>query len=193
MYSVKSLRALKAAGLILAAVALGLMTVQGSYALWNATVNTAPSTVQAADFSILVNGVDMRGTQVQLPIGELARGKTAYAAIEIRNNVNVTAASPLQLGFDLTLVPADNFGGNLVVKTFVPVPGGTCPPPAAAPYKEAPNGISRALALGATQNICVAVELNAATPTAQLGKAIQIPANLTVTQLAPGTQVTPRG
>ncbi len=47
-----STRALKAAGLVLIAVVLGLLTVQGSYALWNKTVNAGAGTIQSADFRI---------------------------------------------------------------------------------------------------------------------------------------------
>lgn len=185
----KSLRVLKAAGLILTAVVLGLMTVQGSYALWNAAAPSNAGTIQAADFSIKVNGQDMSAPVVPLTLGELTPGKTAYTAIDVKNNVNVTRDSPLVLKLNLTgLAPVDNFGGFLVVKTAVPAAGTTCAAVAPASYTAAPAVIASTLALGATQSVCIAVELSAATPAAHLGKAIQIPAKLTVAQAAPGTK-----
>lgn len=185
----KSLRVLKAAGLILTAVVLGLMTVQGSYALWNAAAVSSPGTLQAADFSIKVNGQEMAGQTVPLTLGELLPGKTAYTAIDVKNNVNVTRNSPLVLKLNLTgLTPDDTFGNSLVVKTAVPAAGTTCAAVAPTSYTAAPAAISRTLALGTTQSVCIAVELSAATPAIHLGKAIQIPANLTVAQAAPGTK-----
>ena len=185
----KSLRALKAAGLILAAVVLGLMTVQGSYALWNAAVPSNAGTIQAADFSIKVNGQDMAGALPGLEIGELKRGNTAYTAIDVMNNVNVTATSPLVVKLNLTgLAPSDNFGGHLVVKTFVPDAGVKCASVAAASYSAAPASISRTVALKTTQSICVAVELKSTVSVTRLGNPINIPINLTAAQVAPGTK-----
>lgn len=185
----KSLRALKAAGLIVAAVVLGLMTVQGSYALWNTAVPANAGTIQAADFSIKVNGQDMAAALVPLSLGELVPGNTAYTAIEIKNNVNVTPDSPLVVRLTLTdLRPVDTFDGKLLVKTAVPAAGTKCASVQAASYAAAPATIDRTLALGTTQSVCIAVELKSDTSATHLGKAIQIPAKLTVAQAAPGTK-----
>jgi hypothetical protein len=49
-------RSLRAAALIAAAVLLGLLTVQGSYALWNVGTSAAPGTVSAASFTVNLTG-----------------------------------------------------------------------------------------------------------------------------------------
>ena len=54
----KSTTTLKAAGLVLIAVVLGMLTVQGSYALWNKSVSSNAGTVQAADFRISLTDTD---------------------------------------------------------------------------------------------------------------------------------------
>ncbi|MFB9798452.1 hypothetical protein ACFFON_16065 [Arthrobacter citreus] len=178
----KSLRALKAAGLILAAVVLGLMTVQGSYALWNAAFSVTPGTVQAADFNILVNNVNMATTPA-LTVGELTRGKPAYVPLVVTNAVNVTADSPLVLQASVTgLNPVNTFEGNLTVKSAVIQGAATCTPdlPYAAGAPQLP-----VLGIKATQTICFKVELSSATPARLLGANVEIPVSLSVAQVAP--------
>ena len=90
----KSLRALKAAGLILAAVALGLMTVQGSYALWNSAVSTNAGTIQAASFKVEMNNgkgpvwmTQDNGSQgvVELNVGTVNAGASVYTGVRLTN------------------------------------------------------------------------------------------------------------
>ena len=45
-------RTLRAGLLIAAAVVLGLLTVQGTYALWNASTSATPGTVSSASFDV---------------------------------------------------------------------------------------------------------------------------------------------
>jgi predicted ribosomally synthesized peptide with SipW-like signal peptide len=179
---VKSLRALKAAGLILAAVVLGLMTVQGSYALWNAAVTATPGTVQSADFNILVNNVNM-ATTPSLNVGELTPGKPAYVPLMVTNAVNVTADSPLVLQASVTgLNPVNTFEGNLTVKSAVIQGAAVCTPelPYAAGAPQLP-----VLGIKATQTICFKVELSGSTPAQLLGAKVEIPVSLSVAQVAP--------
>lgn len=177
----KSLRVLKAAGLILTAVVLGLMTVQGSYALWNQVAQSNAGTVEAADFNVLVNGTPMPAASInKLEIGQLSRGTAAYTKIEIVNNVNVTSDSPLVLQATLTgLTPADNFGGKLTVKTARVAGAVDCTTVAYA--AGAPAG-PMVLTKGVPQTICFKVELAADTAAAHLGKNINIPVTVTVAQ-----------
>lgn len=185
MNFVKSLRALKAAGLILAAVVLGLMTVQGSYALWNAAAQTTPATVQAADFNILVNDVNMAVTP-SLNVNHLTRGTSAYVPLMVTNAVNVTPDSPLLLQASLTgVVPTNAFEGHLTVTSAVVQGPAACTPD--LPY--AP-GIPKLPVLGikASQTICFKVTLSSTTPAKFVGQAINIPVNLSVAQVAPGTK-----
>ena len=189
MHPVKSLRTLKAAGLILAAVVLGLMTVQGSYALWNATAASNAGTIQAADFNVLVNGNPMpAGSISKLDIAPLNRGTAQYTRIDINNNVNVTAQSPLVLQASLTgLVPVDNFGGKLTVKTAPAAAGTDCSTLAPAAYKTGAP-VLPALKVAGSQAVCFKVELAADTQAAYLGKPITIPVTLTVAQVAPAAK-----
>ena len=181
----KSLRALKAAGLILAAVVLGLMTVQGTYALWNAAVPANAGTIQSSNFSILVNNAEMSPTPVLLNIGELTRGTAAYAPLAVKNNVNASSALRIQPSLS-GLVPVDNFGGNLTVKTVLAAAGVQCSAISAATYDAAPRiPVMPPLAIGATQNVCFKVELKSGTPAGYLGQSIDIPITLNVAQIPP--------
>lgn len=185
----------KAAGLILAAVVLGLMTVQGTYALWNATVTSNPGVVQAADFKVLVNGTEMTSGPLALQIpGTISKGQNvyAYAPITVQNSVNVSQDSPLALKLDAAVyAPATDFGTNLTVKTAVLTPGSTCDSLPAASYAAVASpatAYSLPLPWMATQTICVQVNLNTNTPAAQMGKQISIQTNLTVAQVAPAAK-----
>lgn len=95
----KSTRALKATGLVLIAVVLGLLAVQGSYAVWNKSVSATAGTVQAADFQVSLTDIasqrqtDMTladGTAATLalsttPIGTVIPGQSSYAAVQLGN------------------------------------------------------------------------------------------------------------
>lgn len=179
----KSLRVLKAAGLILTAVVLGLMTVQGTYALWNKVVPSNAGTLQAADFNVLVNGTPMPAAQItQLEIGQLGRGpaNAKYTKIEIANKVNVTPDSPLVLQASVAgLTPVDNFGGKLTVRTARVAGTADCKTvayPVAAP--SGPIIVTK----DAPQTLCFKVELAADTAAAHMGKPITIPVTVTVAQ-----------
>ena len=185
----KSLRALKAAGLILAAVVLGLMTVQGSYALWNAAVSAPAASVQAADFSILVNDVNM-ATTPSLNVNQLTRGTPVYVPLMVTNNVNVTPDSPLRLQATLSggINSANNFEGHLTVMSAVVQGRATCT--SALPYAPGLPKLPVVLGIKATQTICFKVALDTTTPARLIGPGqdFNIPVSLTVAQVAPGTK-----
>lgn len=175
----KSLRALKAAGLVLAAVVLGLLTVQGSYALWNAAVSAKAGTVQSSNFSILVNGAEMASmTQpVALNLAELRPGESTYTQVTVKNNVNATSA--MRVKPTLTVGAATNgFAGHLTVQTVRPAAGQSCE---TAAYPQAPDlGV---IEKTATASICVRATLAANTPAALLGNSTTVPVTLTVSQM----------
>ena len=183
MNSVKSLRALKAAGLILAAVVLGLMTVQGSYALWNSAVTANAGTIQAADFSILVDRTDMTTTPINFAAGQLTRGgKPAIKYFEVTNNVNVTANSPLRIQASLTGLGAVNgFDGHLTVKAAAVTAGTNCDLVGAGAYSTAPK--IPILVKNVPQGICLKAELSGTTPTQYLGREFTMQPALVVAQL----------
>ncbi|MCW2131449.1 hypothetical protein [Arthrobacter sp. VKM Ac-2550] len=91
---------LKASALLAAAVVLGLLAVQGTYALWNKMVPVGAGTIPTADFRVsltdLSTGVpidmtDSTGTSALVslkPTGSPSPGKPAYAGVRISNVTN---------------------------------------------------------------------------------------------------------
>ena len=91
----KSLRVLKAAGLVLAALVLGLMTAQTSYALWNAGTGADAGTIQSASFDVVMdNGTgpvlmtQADGSQgtLSLNVGTINAGSATYTDVRLTNN-----------------------------------------------------------------------------------------------------------
>ncbi|EMR00405.1 hypothetical protein [Paeniglutamicibacter gangotriensis] len=80
-------RMLKVTGLVLAAVVLGLLSVQGSLALWNTTANSKAQNMSTADFSVSVKSDSG-------PTAYLAEGTTA---------VDLASQNPLKPGESNTL------------------------------------------------------------------------------------------
>ncbi|MER2133582.1 MAG: hypothetical protein ABS910_02745 [Arthrobacter sp.] len=178
----KSLRPLKAAGLVLAAVVLGLMSVQGSYALWNAVVPSNAGTVQSANFSILVNGEEMTGTQqtVNLPgLSAIKPGESTYATALVKNDANASSNMRVQPAVVIDEVPSE-LRGYMTVQAANLGAAQSCEK---AVYEATPKFPE--IAKGATATICFKVELRANTPGNLLGGLISVPVNLTVSQMKP--------
>lgn len=101
----KSIRVLKAAGLVLAAVVLGLLTVQGSYALWNKAVSVNAGTIQAASFdvemtsangsSLMTRANGSKGT-VPLNAGTVNAGASSYTGVKLTNMSNASGEFTLR-------------------------------------------------------------------------------------------------
>lgn len=175
----KSLRVLKAAGLILAAVVLGLMTVQGSYALWNAAVPSNAGTVQSADFKILVNGVEMTTLQqpLNLDLAEIKPNASSYTSFNVTNKVNATSAMKVKPTVTAGLA-TEGFADYLTIQTTVPLQGQSCE---TATYAGMPDlGV---IATEQSKTICVKATLKANTPGSILGRTTTVPASLTVSQM----------
>jgi predicted ribosomally synthesized peptide with SipW-like signal peptide len=93
-------RMLRAGALIAAAVVLGLLAVQGTYALWNASTSAAPGTVTSASFDVsLTASPSGQATNMSLPggtsatvslgsVASLAPGTPVYASLVVGNNSN---------------------------------------------------------------------------------------------------------
>ncbi|MFZ3417172.1 hypothetical protein [Arthrobacter sp. 3Tela_A] len=181
----KSVRALKAAGLVLTAVVLGLMTVQGSYALWNAAVSVKPGTVQAANFSILVNKVEMAGPQqtVNLPgLSAIKPGESTSATVQIENKSN--ASSNMKVQPTISVDPASGaFRGHLTVRVMERGTNSQCPSDPSK-YPVIPP-VLNTIAQNQERHICLLVKLETTVDTAALGTTAEIPVRLTVTQVKP--------
>ncbi len=174
----KSLRALKAAGLVLAAVVLGLMTVQGSYALWNAVVTSNAGTIQSANFSIRVNDVEMASLAqpVPLKLPELKVGTSTFIPVTVKNNVNATSAMLVQPSIVLGEVP-DELKGYLTLEAVKLIAGKDC-------LTSTENNLGM-IAKSETITICLRATLAPGTPGKLLGGELQIPVTLTVSQVKP--------
>lgn len=97
-------RTLQAAALIAAAVILGLVTVQGTYALWSANAVTAPGTVSSASFDVAMTAATSgQSTNMTLASGQSAAlalgptaalqpGDTVQAGVVVTNNTNAGGA-----------------------------------------------------------------------------------------------------
>lgn len=177
----KSLRALKATGLILAAVVLGLMTVQGSFALWNKVVTSNAGTVQSANFSILVDGVEMASLAqpLTLNLAEIKPNGSSYTSVNITNNVNATSAMTVKPKVVVGAATA-GFAEYLTVQTTVLVAGQTCE---TATYAGMPDLGVIAKGQTNTRTICLKATLKSSTPAAILGKTTTVPVTLTVSQM----------
>ncbi|MBO0896466.1 hypothetical protein [Arthrobacter sunyaminii] len=176
----KSLRALKAAGLILAAVVLGLMTVQGSYALWNAAAPSNAGTIQAADFQVTFDGVARTaGQDVPLPAVTLSATKSStVTAVRVAGTANVTPDSPF---LSITTMTVNPVASPLVVGVATTV-NGVCPAQATA-YKTSAATLPQKA--NVEQVFCFRTALIAGTTNQMLGgPAIGTSATLDVTQVA---------
>ena len=92
--------ALKATGLVSGAVLLGLLTVQGTYALWNAAVQAAEGSIQAAAFNVEMDGgigtvmmAQPDGSQgtvalATTTLGTVDAGKSVYAGVRLTNHTD---------------------------------------------------------------------------------------------------------
>ncbi len=92
-------RTLRAGVLIAAAVILGLLTVQGTYALWSASANAAPGTVSSASFDVIltaspseqVSNMTLAGGPATISLTQtasLSPGTSVYASLAVSNNTN---------------------------------------------------------------------------------------------------------
>ena len=93
-------RSLRAAALIAAAVLMGLLTVQGTYALWAANASATPGSVSSASFNVSLTGMPSgqttnmtlaNGTAATLtlsPAGTLGPGTPVYGGVQVTNNTN---------------------------------------------------------------------------------------------------------
>lgn len=93
-------RTLRTSVLITAAVVLGLLTVQGTYALWNASTSALPGTISSASFDVsltaspsgqVTNMTLSGGSQATLalsPAAALQPGSSVYAGVVVANNSN---------------------------------------------------------------------------------------------------------
>lgn len=193
-------RALKATGLVLTAVLLGMLTVQGSYALWNKAGSSNAGTIQAADFLVSLTDTDARsipnvtqadGTSATLslstkPAAVLIPGKSTYAGVQVGNVTNAggnftikaTTATPV---ID-SAVPA--LASSLSVKTVTATSLAQCSEPALYTNAGAAGTAAVNIDKGLSGVFCFQVTLAATADFGGQTAGITIP--ITVTQIQEG-------
>ncbi|APX01284.1 hypothetical protein [Arthrobacter sp. QXT-31] len=188
-------RHLRAAALVAAAVLLGLLTVQGSYALWSAAAAAAPGTVTSASFDVNLAGapsnqltsMTVAGTPANLavttqsiPLAALMPGTAVYASITATNNsdaggqfnISVTSGAPV-----LTNAGGGSLATYLTVSAKSATSAATC---GTTGY----TGLTPVtVPKGASTTLCFEVRLASNAPAAVKGQAVSISIPLTATQL----------
>lgn len=194
----QSSKVLKAAGLVLAAVVLGLLTVQGSYALWNTMVPSSAGTVQAADFRVTMTGTqtgnstDMTsaaGTAASItlstssPSGALTPGKSVYAGVQLGNASNAGGVFTIRASVAAPISQNSALSPYVSVKSATAATLAQCSEPAR--YTSINTGKLPILdiAKAATGVFCFQVTLAATTPANLSGQTAQITVPVLVNQL----------
>ncbi|ALE91536.1 hypothetical protein AOC05_02905 [Arthrobacter alpinus] len=196
----KSTRALKATGLVLIAVVLGLLTVQGSYALWNKSTTANAGTVQAADFRISLtdaisgevteNMTRDDGTPVLLSLktmatGVLIPGQKTYAGVQLGNRTNAggdftvraTTATPVIVS------PGSELASQLSIKVVNATSLSQCTQPAIYTAAPVAGAATQDIAKAATGVFCFEVSLAATMPANLSGKTAKVDVPIVVNQL----------
>ena len=195
----RTTRFLKAAALIAAAVVLGLLTVQGSYALWNAAASTTPGTISAASFDVKLtampnsqNATNMTladGTSATLavtPTGTLLPGGSAYGGVVVTNNTNAGGSFNTAITATKGTVTSTGDGSlalNVTVNAKLGTAAADCSTTTGYTALGASGLVSPSVAKGGSTVLCFQVTLNANAPTSVKGQAVNIPLTLTARQL----------
>jgi predicted ribosomally synthesized peptide with SipW-like signal peptide len=189
-------RTLRAGLLIAAAVVLGLLTVQGTYALWNASTSVAPGTVSSASFDVsLTASPSGQVTNMTLPGGAatvslsqpttLTPGTSAYANVAVSNNSNATGTFSTTITAEpASLAPsgAGTLSQYVKVKGKFVATGTAC---GTTGYTQVTGAgvASAAVAKGTGTVLCLQVTLDSATPSSMKGNAVNISLPITARQL----------
>ncbi|PTT68498.1 SipW-dependent-type signal peptide-containing protein [Arthrobacter sp. HMWF013] len=191
-------RSLKAAALIAAAVVLGLLTVQGTYALWSASASAAPGTVQSASFTMGMSAVPSGqtstmtladGTPAKLaitPATTLLPGSSVYGGVAVTNNTNaggtfnttVTAARGT-----VTSTGDGSLAGNVTINAKIGAVAADCNTATGYTTLTSAGLTSPAVPKTASTVFCFQVTLNPNAPASVKGQAVNIPLTLTARQL----------
>ncbi|MHC8608836.1 SipW-dependent-type signal peptide-containing protein [Paenarthrobacter ureafaciens] len=182
---------IKTAGLMVAAVLLGLTAVQGTYALWSSAAVATPGTVQASSFTVnltgspstastpmTVNGqaTSLALTTTQAPLQDLVRGGSVYTSVKIGNasdaggvfDINVTASAPT-----LSNVGSGTLAGHLSVAATMAASQDACP--TATGYQSLASGVTTpAIVKGADAVLCFRVTLSSTAPVSVEGNSVSI-------------------
>lgn len=191
-------RLLQAAALIAVAVVLGLLTVQGTYALWNATTSTAAGTVSSASFLVGLTSVPSGqattmtladGTPATLaitPTATLLPGGSVYGGVAVANNTNAGGAFDTAITVargPLTSTGDGSLAQNVTVNTKIVSLPADCNTTTGYTALGASGLVSPPVAKGGTTVFCFQVTLNSSAPATVKGQAVNIPLTLTARQI----------
>lgn len=178
---------LTASALLAAAVVLGLLTVQGTYALWSRVVPVGAGTIQAADFRVTLTDVGTGATMEMVdasgkaallalqPSGPASSTVPAYAGVKVANVTN--AGSDFAVRARIGQASAS----YLVIKTRA-LPAGTsnC---GAVDFSAAGGTADATLAKNASAVFCFQLALASTAPQALSGTQTKITVPIIVDQL----------
>ncbi|SLK00397.1 hypothetical protein [Arthrobacter sp. P2b] len=192
-------RSLQATALVAAAVVLGLLTVQGTYALWSASASAAPGTVASASFDVALSAVPSgQATNMTLadgttsanlaitPTATLTPGTSVYGGVLVTNNTNAGGS------FDTVITASQGTVTNVAsgsLRSYVSFYAKTATSSAEcstiagyAPIGSA--GLSSpAVGKGGSTVFCFQASLSSNAPSSVKGQAVNISLQLTARQL----------
>jgi hypothetical protein len=190
-------RTLQAAGLIAAAVILGLLTVQGTYALWGATAVASPGAVSSASFTVhLTAAPSGQVTTMTLPDGRpanvaLTPGSALLPGTSVHGGVVVTNSTDAGGTFDTVATVgqptvANASGGSLAqylsVNAKTAASTGDCSTSSGYAPLQAAGFSSPPVPKAGSTVLCFQVALSPSAPSTVKGQAVNITLPLTVRQ-----------
>jgi len=191
-------RALKAAALIAAAVVLGLFTVQGTFALWNASAVAAPGTVSAASFDVALTAVNSgattnmtlaNGTAANLalsPAGTLGPGTSVSGGVVVTNNTNAGGQFNTTITVGQPTVANSGSGtlaSYIIVNSKTAASTTECSSSTGYAQISTSGLVSPTLGKGGSTIFCFQVSLASGAPSTVKGQAVTITLPLTARQL----------
>ncbi|WP_285245533.1 hypothetical protein [Pseudarthrobacter sp. fls2-241-R2A-127] len=191
-------RALKAAALIAAAVVLGLFTVQGTFALWNASAVAAPGTVSAASFDVALTAVNSgattnmtlaNGTPANLalsPAGTLGPGTSVSGGVVVTNNTNAGGQFNTTITVGQPTVANSGSGtlaSYIIVNSKTAASTTECSSSTGYAQISTSGLVSPTLGKGGSTIFCFQVSLASGAPSTVKGQAVTITLPLTARQL----------
>ncbi|RAM35809.1 hypothetical protein [Arthrobacter globiformis] len=192
-------RSLQAAALIAAAVVLGLLTVQGTYALWNATASTAPGTVSSASFDVKMTATpnsqittnmtlanDKPANLTITPTSTLLPGGSAYGGVVVTNNTNAGGSFDTAITATKGIVTSTGDGSlalNVSVNAKLGTSAADCSIATGYTVLGASGLVSPPVIKGGSTVLCFQITLSSNAPPSVKGQAVNIPLTLTASQL----------
>ncbi|HRO31433.1 MULTISPECIES: SipW-dependent-type signal peptide-containing protein [Micrococcaceae] len=174
------------------AVVAGSLGVGGTWALWNASMQSNPGTVQAANFDITVNGksIPADGSNVSLALEDqttmLSPTQNVYAAVTVTNATNASGPFNVRAGLSAP-VPASGTEADMkpyLILTTAPRTSGTCSDVPSGAYTTAAKSVQVPKDQSASYCVQVALEPNA--PPSLSGRTVTAVLDLSVSQLPAG-------